>query len=151
MKKSQRIKTIVEIKAAQEKEALVLVGTVQQKLSAMQIQIENLKNYRREYKAKLCQLESEGAKIAHLLEFRAFIDKLDQAILGQELALKSIEAELIEKRKIWESLHLRTNSLQKVCDAAVAEEIKREDKAEQSVLDERASRMGRNNSGGIQY
>ncbi len=149
MKKSQRIKTIVDIKAKQEKNALEILGAVQKKLVAMQAQVEGLRNYRQEYQDRFEQLGSRGVNVAQLLEFRSFIDKLDQAIVGQEQQLSSIEAELKAKRKLWEELHNKTQSLQKVCDSAVVAEMKQEAKREQLEQDERASRSGRKNSNGM--
>jgi len=146
VKKSQRIKTIVDIKATQEKNALEVLGSVQRKLQAMQTQIEGLKNYRKEYQDRFDQMGSRGAHVAQLLEFRSFIDKLDKAIMGQEQVQRSIEAELSAKRKIWEQLHHKTQSLQKVCDSALVVEMKQEAKREQLEQDERASRTGRNHS-----
>ncbi|MDI1230935.1 MAG: flagellar export protein FliJ [Methylobacter sp.] len=148
MKKSQRIKTIVDIKATQEKNALEVQGAVQRKLLAMQTQVDGLKNYRQEYQDRFDLLGSQGVNIARLLEFRSFIDKLDKAIIGQEQVLSSIEADLMVKRKVWEGLHHKTQSLQKVCDSALVAEMKQEAKREQLEQDERASRIGRNNSGG---
>jgi len=149
MKKSQRIKTIVEIKATQEKNALEMLGAVQRKLQGMQAQVEGLRNYRKEYQDRFDQLGSKGVNVAQLLEFRSFIDKLDKAIMGQEQTLSSIEAEVKAKRNIWEELHHKTQSLQKVCDSALVVEMKQEAKREQQEQDERASRIGRNNSSGI--
>lgn len=149
MKKSQRIKTIVDIKATQEKNALEVLGAVQRKLQSMQAQVEGLRNYRKEYQVRFDQLGIKGVNVAQLLEFRSFIDKLDKAIIGQEQVLSSIEAELMTKRKIWEELHHKTQSLQKVCDSALAIEMKQEAKREQLEQDERASRSGRNNSNGM--
>lgn len=148
MKKSQRIKTIVDIKATQEKNALEALGAVQRKLQSMQVQIEGLRNYRKEYQDRFDQLGSKGVNVAQLLEFRSFIDKLDKAIIGQEQVLSSMESELKAKRKIWEELHHKTQSLQKVCDSALVTEMKQEAKREQLEQDERASRTGRNNSSG---
>ena len=149
MKKSQRIKTIVEIKATQEKNALEVLGAVQRKLQSMQAQVEGLRNYRKEYQDRFDQLGGRGVNVAQLLEFRSFIDKLDKAIMGQEQMLNSIEAEVTAKRKIWEELHHKTQSLQKVCDSALVVEMKQEAKREQQEQDERASRIGRNNSSGM--
>jgi flagellar FliJ protein len=149
VKKSQRIKTIVDIKATQEKNALEVLGAVQRKLQSMQAQVEGLRNYRKEYQVRFDQLGIKGVNVAQLLEFRSFIDKLDKAIIGQEQVLSSIEAELMTKRKIWEELHHKTQSLQKVCDSALAIEMKQEAKREQLEQDERASRIGRNNSNGM--
>jgi len=149
VKKSQRIKTIVDIKANQENSALEALGAVQRKHQGMQAQVEGLRNYRREYQDRFDQLGVKGVNVAQLLEFRSFIDKLDKAIIGQEQMLDSIEAEVKAKRKIWEELHQKTQSLQKVCDSALKVEMKQEAKREQQEQDERASRIGRNNSSGM--
>lgn len=149
MKKSQRIKTIVDIKATQEKNALEVLGAVQRKLLALQAQVDGLRNYRKEYQDRFDLLGSNGVSVAKLLEFRSFIDKLDKAIIGQEQLLSTIEAELKVKRKVWEELHHKTQSLQKVCDSALVIEMKQEAKREQLEQDERASRIGRNNSNGM--
>ena len=149
MKKSQRIKTIVDIKAAQEKNTLEAFGASQRKLQAAQTQVENLRKYRQEYQDSFNQLGGAGVNIAQLLEFRSFMDKLDKAIAGQEQSLRECETDVITKRKIWEGLHQRTQSLQKVCNSALAVELKQEDKLEQLAQDERACRSGRNGSGGI--
>jgi flagellar protein FliJ len=143
MKKSQRIKTIVEIKATQEKSSLEALGASQRKLLATQAQIESLRKYRQEYQAKFNQQGCVSISVTQLLEFKSFMDKLDKAIAGQEYSLRECETELMTKRKTWEGLHHRTQSLQKVCNAALAAEIKQEGKLEQLEQDERASRSGR--------
>ena len=149
MKKSQRIKTIVNIKAAQEKNALETLGAVQRKLFDMQAQIGSLRTYRKEYQNRFELLGAKGVNVMQLLEFRSFIDKLDKAILGQEQELSAIETELGVKRKFWEELHHKTCSLDKVFDSVLAMEVKQEFRREQLEQDERASRIGRNNSSGI--
>lgn len=143
IKKSQRIKTIVEIKATQEKSSLEALGASQRKLLATQAQIESLRKYRQEYQDKFNQLGNAGISVVQLLEFRSFMDKLDKAIAGQEHALGECETDLMTKRKRWEGLHQRTQSLQKVCNSALAAEIRQEGKLEQLEQDERASRSGR--------
>lgn len=142
-KKSQRIKTIVDFKAAQEQDSLEALGVSQRKLTAMQTQVDSLKKYRQDYQDKFNRLGNAGANVGQLLEFRSFMDKLDKAIAGQEYGLDQSKADLAAKKKTWESLHHRTQSLQKIYQAALKEELKLEYKAEQSEQDERASRLGR--------
>jgi flagellar protein FliJ len=149
-KRSQRIKTIVEIKAAQEKDTLEALGASQRKLTAMQAQVDSLKKYRLDYQEKFNRLGNSGANVGQLLEFRSFMDKLDTAIAGQEQSLNQGKKELEAKRKIWESMHNRTQSLQKVYHSALASEQKQESKFEQLEQDERASRSGRNSSGNME-
>lgn len=145
MKKSKRIQVIVDIKAMQKKSALESLGLAQIKLQTLQDQINGLRNYRKEYQDNFDKLGVNGVNVSKLLEFRSFIDKLDKAIIGQEHMLIAIETEIKDKRKIWEELHQKTQSLQKVCDAALAVEIKQEAKREQIEQDERSSRIGRKN------
>ncbi len=149
VKKSQRIKAIVDIKATQEKSALEALGASQRKLLAAQAQVDSLRTYRQEYQDRSNQLGCEGISVVRLLEFRSFMEKLDQAIAGQEHSMSECETDLMTKRKVWEGLHHRTQSLQKVCNAALVAELKQEAKLEQLEQDERASRSGRNSSGGM--
>ena len=139
-KKSQRIKAIVDIKAMQEKKALEVLGAAQRKLVTMQAQVDGLVDYRQEYRNRSNQLGAAGTGVSKLLEFRAFMDKLDKAIAEQELILMEYESEVLTKRKFWKELHYRTQSLQKVCDSALSVELKQEHKQEQLAQDEHASR-----------
>ena len=140
-KKSQRIKAIVDIKEMQEKKALEVLGTAQRKLMTMQAQVDGLITYRQEYRNRFNQLGAGGSSISNLLEFRAFMDKLDKAIVEQEMTLVEYQAEVLMKRALWQDLHHRTQSLQKVCDSALSEELKSEYKQEQLAQDEHSSRL----------
>jgi hypothetical protein len=63
-------------------------------------------------------------------------------IRRDELALQA-------KRKHWEALHHKTQSLQKIVDSALVTEMKQEAKREQLEQDEWASRSGRKSETGI--
>ena len=149
MKKSQRMQMIVEIKATQEKKALEALGAAQRKMLAMQAQLDNLIAYRQGYQDQFSRLGSTGVKVGQLLEFRAFIDKLDQAIAGQQQTMLIFERELTEKRKIWEELHQQGHGLQKLRDSALKSEIQQAAKIEQGEQDERAARVGGNSLNGM--
>ena len=144
MKKSQRLKVIVDLNADNEKKALQELGIVQTKKGELEKQLENLEQYRQEYKDQYQSISEAGVNIAKLLEFRSFISKLDKVIEDQEQAISVLEDKLIFVRQSWERQHQKTRSLQKVCDSAKAEEVKLEDKREQNEQDERATRSGRN-------
>ncbi|MGR9114269.1 MAG: flagellar export protein FliJ [Gammaproteobacteria bacterium] len=149
MKKSDRLKTIVELNADQEKKALEAFGAMQKKQLQMQQQLESLTKYRREYQEKFDSFCGSGARIGQLLEFKSFIDKLDKAIVGQERSLQQVETELNSIRGNWVGLHNRTQSLQKICDKAAAAEMKQLDKQEQLEQDDRVSSGRRNGSSGM--
>jgi flagellar FliJ protein len=147
MKRSQRIQAIVEIKAAQEKNALEALGASQKKMQEIEAQLESLNSYRRDYQERFDRLGRDGASVAQLMEFRSFMDKLDKAIKGQELSLQGSRADFQAKKRNWENRHSQTTSLQKVCDAALVAEKKRDDKVEQGEQDEWAARFVQSRSG----
>ena len=144
MKKSQRLKIIVDLNAENEKKALQELGKTQTKKGELQAQLDNLKQYRQEYNDQYQSISKAGVNIAKLLEFRSFISKLDKVIEDQEQAILRLESELVFVRKTWERQHQKTKSIQKVCDSAKAEELKKENKREQNEQDDRATRSGRN-------
>ncbi|MEQ1619970.1 MAG: flagellar export protein FliJ [Methylococcales bacterium] len=148
MKKSQRLQMVTDIKETQAKAALEAFAVAQRKFSELQAQLENLRVYRMEYQDKFNRLGSGGVKVAQMLEYRSFIEKLDKAIAGQEQTLSMLDAEKTLKRKRWEDLHFRAQGLQKISTAALVTEMKQEDKREQVEQDERAGRLGRDVSVG---
>lgn len=143
MKKSERLKVVIDLHARQEQDALEAMGRVQQKLQAQQAQLDNLQTYRIEYGNKLLDRQRLGMNVNQLLEFRAFADKLDKAIDGQRHTVMLHERELQRARQRWEECHQRTKSLLKVSEMALAEELKVEHKREQAEQDARAARSAR--------
>lgn len=146
MKKSQRLQMVTDIKATQAKAALEAFAVAQRKFSELQAQLESLRVYRMEYQNNFNRLGSGGVKVAQMLEYRSFIEKLDKAIVGQEQALSMLDVEKNLKRQRWEDLHFRAEGLQKITKTALQVELKQEDKREQLEQDERAGHLGRNAS-----
>lgn len=146
MKKSQRIQTIVDIKAQQEQKSLEALGETLRRHQEATQQLEHLIQYRQEYLDKFQNNASMGMSVAVLVDFRAFIEKLDQAIAGQAQIVQQSELDVMNKRKTWENKHQHTQSLQKVFDGIVAEEHKLENKREQAESDDRSSRIARGHS-----
>ena len=143
MKKSQRLKVIVDLNADHEKKALEELGMVLGKQQELKTQLEHLQQYHQEYKDKYQSISKLGVNIARLLEFRSFISKLEKGIDDQKQAISDQENKVTFARKNWERQHQKTRSLQKVCNSALAEEVKLENKREQNEQDERATRSGR--------
>ena len=142
-KKSERLKVIIDLHARQEQDALQALGRCQRKLLEQQAQLENLQKYRQEYNQSFADRQRAGMNVGQLLEFRAFGDKLDKAIDGQQLAVSTQEQDLLRARKFWEESHQRTKSLQNICDLSLVEELKAENRREQIEQDARAARLSR--------
>ena len=127
------------MKEAQEKKALENLGNSQRKHQEHCLKLENLQNYRTEYQQQYKQLSETAVSVKRVLDFRAFISKLDRAIEDQLLALQEAEKELAYKRKTWESAHHRTNSLKKIYATSRTEENQQQEKIEQKEQDDLAA------------
>lgn len=143
IKKSERLKVIIDLHARQEQDALQALGRSQQKLLEQQTQLENLQKYRLEYQRKVEEKQKAGMNVNQLLEFRAFADKLDKAIGSQQSTVSAHEQDLQRVRIHWEESHQRTKSLTKVSELARLEELKAENRLEQLEQDAHAARSSR--------
>ena len=142
MKKSDRLQVIVDLNANNEKKALEALGKAQREQQASRVQLENLQSYHQEYKKKYQSISGAGINITQLLEFRSFVSKLDKAIGEQEQVVIQGEKDVVYAREYWERQHQKTKSLEKVCQSALAEEFKQEERREQNEQDDRACRLG---------
>jgi len=147
MKRSQRLQTIIDLHQRQENDALQALGRSRQQLAAQQSQLDNLQQYRLEYQQKLGVRQQQGMNVSQLLEFRAFADKLDKAIEGQQQTVLKQERDVRSAQAKWEECHQRTKSLKKLAELAVAEEAKIEHRQEQKEQDARAARSKKNGMG----
>ncbi|MCF6202305.1 MAG: flagellar export protein FliJ [Methylococcaceae bacterium] len=148
MKKSQRLKVIVNLYAENEKKALEALGQVQKEKQNALTQLENLLQYQQEYINNHNKNSEKRINIQKLIEFRAFISKLDKAIDEQKSEISQMEKKILLARKNWEMHHHKTNGIEKVCDGAAKEEMKIEEKREQNEQDDRATRLGGKNGTG---
>ncbi|MDF1583764.1 MAG: flagellar export protein FliJ [Methyloprofundus sp.] len=143
MKRSQRLQVIVDLKINQEKKYLDALGKQRNLKLQKETQLNSLKNYRQDYRDKNDKLIKNGISVTQLMEFRAFMEKMDKAIEGEERTLKMLDSELERLRKNWEEAHMYTEGIQKIQGNARVSEQKQEEKKEQLEMDDRAARKKR--------
>jgi len=140
MKKSQRLQLIIDLKENQEKKCLEALGAEQLKKQQKAEQLNNLQRYHQDYVDKNAVQLKKGLPVLRLLEFNAFLEKMDKAIEGEEQALDRLDDQVNVLRDRWEKAHLHTKNIQKIQLKAKHLEQKDQDKKEQLEMDDRASR-----------
>ncbi len=78
--------------------------------------------------------------IRQVLEYRAFLSKINAAMEEQEKVITRNEAEMDRLKGLWEHAHRKTMGVKKVLEKARLEENRRAEKILQSEMDEWASR-----------
>lgn len=140
MKKSQRLQVIVDLKAREEKKYLEALGLRQAQKQQKETQLNNLIKYRQDYLDKNAEHLKRGLPVLQLIEFKAFLDKMDKAIEGEKQALENIAKQANKLRMQWEKAHLNTKNIGKIQLKAEVTEHKEIEKKEQLETDERAAR-----------
>ncbi len=145
MKRSQRLEAIVDLNRKNEKKALEALGLAQVEKNKALKQREGLQRYKQEYIEKYQTVSAAGIHIVRLLDFRAFVEKVDTAIESQEKIGLEREYDISLARKEWETQYKKTKSIKNVQSAAAWEEMKIENKQEQREQDDRAALLNRYN------
>jgi len=140
MNKSQRLKPVSEIATANERDAARSMGQQQNVLDSCKEKLDELIKYRAEYVNKMVAAGSNGIGAGQMQDYTSFIRRLDEAIVYQkgqiELAVRQLEV----RQREWQSMHTRSEALNKVVSRYKSAEIREQDKREQNENDERAQR-----------
>lgn len=139
MTRSKRMQPVVNVTANREREAAKRLGECQQRIHAAEQRLAELIKYREEYTQ---QFASGGSlNTARLQDYRAFLNRLNQAVdqQGHQVAQVSHECEGLRQR--WLALHVRAQALDKVVERYRGEERSEQDKREQKDSDEHANAL----------
>lgn len=137
MKKSKQLQSITRLAEIKELEAVRLMGECKKTFQEQTEQLENLKEYRKNY---VDRYQSISMTAHQLADYRLFLDKLNRAIVEQEgVVLKDLNS-VHEQEKLWQLAHQHTNGIQKLSNKALQDEHFKQEKREQAETDDRAGR-----------
>jgi len=139
--RSTRMQPVAEVALRREREAAARLGECQRREQAGVQRLEELRRYRDEYTRQFAAGGSLGA--ARLRDYRAFLDRLNQAVEQQGELLLRVRRECETQRRRWLDLHGRAEALGKVVERYRVEERAGEERREQKELDQRTLSTGR--------
>jgi flagellar FliJ protein len=137
MSRLTRLKLLVDLAEQELEKAQLTLKQLTANRDITRQQIEDLKNYRQDYMAKLT---ASGTMLPiQLNTTQAFINRLNQAIEGQQQQLVS-QQEMCEKaQEQWIEKRVRVQAMEKLYQK-VAKQIRYiEDRAEQKMMDDLAA------------
>lgn len=144
MKRSERLGAILELTETHEQKAARQLGETNRQLQNSQRGLENLRGFLSNYTARFQQTGDQGMDARQLLNYRMFLDKINMAVVQQELAVQKAQQDVVRRRTEWEDAHRRSLGLKTVVDKARSEEGRIEARKLQAEMDERASRRAAN-------
>lgn len=142
MTRSDRMQPIKDIADSRERDAGSIVALAQQVLKEREQQLEQLKHYRDEYARDNGQ--SVGAVDGMRLQnYRAFVQRLSDAIRQQEQAVRLAREDYERKRDAWSERRIEARTLDRAIEKMRGQERKVEDRREQHSMDEQAAAQRR--------
>ena len=141
MKRSQRFEPVVKVAENREQEAARLLGDAQTALTEAQQRLAELEGYREEYIKRFHVTGSVGMSAAQMLDYRAFLVKLDQAIAAQGTVVEQADNLVERQRQEWFTRRGKVKMLDTVVARYQADEQRDANRKEQGDQDERAQHM----------
>ncbi|MCP1726440.1 flagellar FliJ protein [Natronospira proteinivora] len=135
-KRSERLKPVRKLADKGQQDASRELGHSQQALSEQEARLEQLENYREEYRQ---MFEGEGDRAIdprRLRDERAFLSRLDEVIRQQQQVVENNMAEYERQREGWLQARTRVNALDRVSDRYRSHEARESDKQEQREMDD---------------
>ncbi|MCI0508858.1 flagellar FliJ protein [Chromohalobacter marismortui] len=119
------------------------VGHSQRSLQEAQQRLDQLLNYRHEYRQRLDASMEKGIEPANWHNYQQFLASLDQAIAGQRKALNDQQRQLDRQQQAWQGEKRKLNTYDTLVSRREQSEQKRAIRREQQLFDEMSARMSR--------
>ncbi len=140
MIKSKRLKPVVHLAEARERDAARELGQCQRMILQREHRLQELLNFRSEYQQRLQDEGSRGINAGAMQDFRAFIQKLDMAIIQQRGMIQTAVSDYELSKQNWTATRSRSRALGNVVDRYRQQEQHDADRREQRDADERSQR-----------
>jgi len=122
------------------------LGRLQGVRTQAERQLDALRQYRDEYRARMQATAAQGMSAGRWRDFAAFLASLDDAIRQQTAALARADAELQAGRADWQHHKRRTHAFDTLIARADARQQQVLQRREQRASDEHAARLVRRNA-----
>jgi flagellar FliJ protein len=140
MTRSDRLKPIQQVAQVRERDAARAAGESQRRLQEEEQRLAELETYRDEYLQRFRALQQQGITVAQLLEYQAFIGKLEAAIRHQGEIVQLRRADAERRMAAWTDRRTHTRAMDRAVENLAEEERAAGDRRDQKALDDRNQR-----------
>ena len=126
-----------------EKDRARELGEAQGRLSAAEVKLRDLEQYRQDYEQAFQQRAKAGQPVRALRDFQVFLARLDQAIQQQRQIVAATRNDVSGHSTLWQSAARKVKAVESVVDRWQGEERRAQDRRDQKETDERAQRAAR--------
>jgi len=132
--------TLIQVTKNKTDAAAIKFGQLNARHAESEQKRDLLVNYRDEYRSRLEAAVARGAPVAEVRNFRAFLDKLDEAVRQQEGEVAFWNEQIATARTDWQSEQRSLNSFNTIAARRDASAARTQARREQRQQDEFAAR-----------
>jgi len=132
--------TLIDLAMRETDEAAKRLGHAIRATEDNEKKLSMLMQYREEYAARFQTTMTTGFTAMGYRNFQLFMDKLDQAIAGQQAIVQETQRRVQAERTAWQTSERKRMSYDTLATRAHKEEQRKENKREQKNTDEQATR-----------
>lgn len=140
MTRSDRLKPIQQVAQVRERDAARAFGESQRRLQEEEQRLAELAAYRAEYLQRFRMLQQQGITVAQLLEYQAFLAKLDAALRHQEEVVQLRWGDADRRMAAWTDRRTHTQAMDRAVENLAEAERAAGERVDQKALDERNQR-----------
>ena len=137
---SDRLRPIQHVAEVRERDAARSFGESQRRLEEEQQRLSQLEVYRDEYLQRFRRLQQEGLTVAQLLEYQAFLAKLDAAVRHQAEIVQLRRSDAEGRLAAWTDRRTRSRAMERAVENLADRELQDGERREQKALDDRNQR-----------
>ncbi|GIZ52682.1 flagellar export protein FliJ [Noviherbaspirillum aridicola] len=141
MAKNSALDILIELASTQSDEAARRLGVAVRACEDNEQKLAMLMQYRDDYEARFRAGVANGISMAGYRNFQQFLEKLDTAIAGQQKAVDNARQRIENERGQWQSCERKRLSYDTLATRAQALEQRKENKRDQKMMDEYATRL----------
>lgn len=141
MASSSAINTLIELATNECDKAAQALGTAIRVADETQKKLDLLLHYRDDYAARLQTNQAEGLTITGYRNFQLFLDKLDQAIIGQQQIVQDTQKQVEASQRAWQAAEHKKMSFDTLAERKRKEAQLKESRRDQKQMDEFATRQ----------
>lgn len=144
MANSSALKTLIEMATKECDNAAQNLGKAIRLAEETEKKLSLLLQYREDYSSRFQAEQAEGLTIAGYRNFQLFMEKLDQAINGQQMVVLESKKRVEEHQRAWQAAEQKRVSYDTLVERQRKEEQRKESRREQKQNDEIAARQVQN-------
>lgn len=137
--------TLIELVSKEADQASARLGTAMQAEEEAGRKLALLEHYRENYQSNCQQHMESGLSIWKYRNFQAFLDNIERAIDSQKDVRRRAQETVEDMRHAWQEIERKRLSYQLLDEQAARRKLSMENKREQKLTDEHATRQHRQN------